>query len=199
MKIIIASFVLLALTSPGTAGDLKTLNAGDACPGFALKNYDGTEVVLDSVLKGHRYAVVMFIATKCPVSNAYNGRMVDIAAAYSKKGVAFVAINSNKSEPAQEVAEHAKEHGFTFPVAKDPGNVVADSFGALVTPEIFVVDPGKTILYHGRIDDSRKEEKVTKKDLDEALTALLSGKKVSADQQRAFGCTIKRVEESGSR
>ncbi len=199
MKTIIASILLLAVTSIGTAGDLKTLNAGDTCPGFALKNYDGTDVVLDSVLKGNRYAVVMFIATQCPVSNAYNGRMADLAAAYAGKGVAFVAINSNKAEPAPEVAEHAKEHGFTFPVAKDPGNVVADSFGALVTPEIFVVDPGKTILYHGRIDDSRKEEKVTKKDLDEALTALLAGQKVSADQQRAFGCTIKRVEESGSR
>jgi len=199
MKTIFASLLLLAAAIGARAGDLKTLKAGDTCPGFALKNYDGTAVVLDSVLKKNTYTVVMFIATKCPVSNAYNERMAELAGRYSKKGVGFVAINSNKAEPAEEVAEHAKEHGFTFPVAKDPGNVIADEFGALVTPEIFVMDPGKKLLYHGRIDDSRKADKVTKKDLDEALTALLAGKEVSADQQRAFGCTIKRVEESGSR
>lgn len=181
------------------AGELKTLNAGDAAPGFALKNYDGADVVLDSVLKTHKYAVVMFIATQCPVSNAYNERMAELASQYSKKNIAFVAINSNKAEPSEEVGKHAKEHGFSFPVVKDPDNVIADKYGALVTPEVFVVDAGKTILYHGRIDDSRKVEKVTSRDLDKALTALLSGKKISGDQQRAFGCSIKRVEESGTR
>ncbi|HLB01487.1 MAG TPA: thioredoxin family protein [Bacteroidota bacterium] len=197
------TFLALLLVALGTAavfaGDLKTLSAGDTAPGFTLKNYDGTEVVLDSVLKSNRCAVIMFIATQCPVSNAYNERMADLASGYSKKGIAFVAINSNKTEPAQEVAKHAKEHGFSFPVVKDPGNAIADKYGALVTPEIFVVDAAKSILYHGRIDDSRKADKVTKKDLDDALSALLGGKKVSTDQQKAFGCTIKRVEESGTR
>jgi peroxiredoxin len=199
MKTVFAAFLLILATAVSPAGDLKTLKAGDTCPGFALKNHDGAEIVLDSLLKTHRYAVVMFIATQCPVSNAYNGRMADLAAAYSKKGVAFVGINSNKAESAAEVGKHAAEHGFTFPVVKDPDNLIADRFGALVTPEIFVVDPGKVVLYHGRIDDSRKPEKVTKKDLDEALAALLAGKNVSQDQQRAFGCSIKRVEESGTR
>ncbi len=199
MKTIITACCLILAAFTGVAGDLTTLKAGDTSPSFALKNYDGTDVVLDSVLKTHDYAVVMFIATECPVSNAYNERMADLADRYGKKGIAFVGINSNKAESSEDVRKHATAHGFSFPVVKDPNNAVADRFGALVTPEIFVVDGARTILYHGRIDDNRKADKVGKKDLDEALTALLGGKKVSADQQRAFGCTIKRVEESGSR
>jgi len=195
---IAASFLLLAALA-ASAGELKTLKAGDTSPGFSLKNHDGSEVVLDSVLKTHAYAVVMFIATECPVSNAYNERMADLADRYSKKGIAFVGVNANKAESAADVAKHSAAHGFTFPVVKDPNNVVADQFGALVTPEIFVVNADRTILYHGRIDDNRKPEKVEKKDLDEALSALLEGKKLTGEQQRAFGCTIKRVEETGSR
>ncbi len=74
MKTIFASLLLLAAAIGARAGDLKTLKAGDTCPGFALKNYDGTAVVLDSVLKKNTYTVVMFIATKCPVSAATRAR-----------------------------------------------------------------------------------------------------------------------------
>ena len=81
------------------------------------------------------------------------------------KKVAFVGVNANKAEPAEEVRDHAKEHKFGFPVVKDPNNVIADAYGAMVTPEIFVVSKDLTILYHGRIDDSRKSEDVTKRDL----------------------------------
>lgn len=196
MKTLIAvlSLALCLAVAVAPAGDMPSLKAGDKAPAFTLKNYDGKDVSLESVLKENQAAVVMFIATQCPVSNAYNGRMAALHGAYAGKKIGFVGINSNKAEPADEVRDHAKEHKFGFPVAKDPNNVIADAYGAMVTPEIFVIGKDMTILYHGRIDDSKKEADVTKKDLAAALDAILGGKKVAAEQAKAFGCTIKRVE-----
>ena len=191
----LAALLLLAV-SFATAADMKSLKAGDAVPAFTLRNHDGKEVSLEGVLKENTVAVVMFIATRCPVSNAYNGRMAELSSAYSGKKVAFIGVNSNKAENADEVRDHAKEHKFAFPVVKDPNNVVADAYGAMVTPEIFVVDRNLKLLYHGRIDDSRKADEVTKKDLADALAAILAGKEVAKDQQKAFGCSIKRVEDA---
>ena len=193
MKSLLAVLLLTATLSP--AGELKSLKAGDAVPAFALKNYDGKEVTLEGVLKENQYAVVMFIATRCPVSNAYNTRMAGLAADFAGKKIAFVGINSNKSETVDEIRDHAKEHKFGFPVVKDSSNVIADAYGAMVTPEIFVVGKDMKVVYRGRIDDSKKEGDVTKKDLSEALTALLAGKGVSKEQPKAFGCTIKRMGE----
>jgi peroxiredoxin len=144
--------------------------------------------------KDSKAIVIMFIATRCPVSNAYNGRMVDLYKDYVPKGVSFVAINSNKQEDAEEVREHAEEHKFQFRVLKDPGNKVADAYDAQVTPEIYVVSTGLELLYHGRIDNAQREDKVESKDLRNALDELLSGKSVSVAETKAFGCSIKRVE-----
>jgi hypothetical protein len=109
--------------------------------------------------------------------------------------VAFVGINANKQESAAEVADHAKSHGFPFPVLKDEGNVQADAFGAQVTPEVYVYDPAWTLRYHGRIDEDMKGDHVASPDLRNALDALLAGKDVPAKETKAFGCSIKRVEK----
>ena len=138
--------------------------------------------------------VVMFIATKCPYSNAYNDRMRQMAEDYAKKDVLFVGVNSNKTEPAEEVLAHAKEHRFGFPLMKDPGNKVADLYDARHTPEVYVVDPSGKLRYHGRIDENYENpEKVTSPDLKNALEALLAGQAVAKAETKAFGCSIKRA------
>ena len=104
--------------------------------------------------------MVVFIATECPVSNAYNERMKALYADYTPKGVKFVFLNANRTETAADVARHAREHGFPFPVYKDDGDFVADRFGATVTPESFVMDQAGTIRYHGSIDDSMEIRRV---------------------------------------
>ena len=92
------------------------------------------------------------------------------------------------------MTEHAKKHGFTFPVLKDDGNRVADLYGAQKTPEVFVVDPKGNLLYHGRIDERQDDPKSVKSpDLRNALEAILAGKPVPAAETKAFGCSIKRV------
>jgi peroxiredoxin len=151
-------------------------------------------VALKDLLAKNKAVAVLFIATQCPVSNAYNDRMAALGKDYAARGVAFVGINSNKAEPAAEVAEHAKAHGFSFSVVKDPGNKVADAYGAEKTPEVYVISPNGELLYHGRIDESRDDPKNVKSpDLRNALEAILSGKPVPAAETKAFGCTIKRV------
>ena len=114
---------------------------GAPAPQFTLTTVDGKAFSLADAARSHKAVVVMFIATKCPYSNAYNDRMRDMAAAYEKQGILFAGINSNKTEPAEEVIAHAKKHGLAFPLMKDPDNKVADLYDARHTPEIFVVDP----------------------------------------------------------
>ena len=159
---------------------------------FKLKDYNGVEHSL-SDYKDAKAIVVMFIATECPVSNAYNERMEDLYNSYKNKGVSFIGINSNKAESVSDIKEHAKSHNLTFTILKDEKNIIADKFGASVTPEIYVLNPKFEVLYHGRIDDSRRQQDVTSSDLKSALDEILSGKSVSVPKTKAFGCTIKRI------
>jgi peroxiredoxin len=173
---------------------VTAIEVGKEAPSFSLKDADGKEHSLGDYRK-RKFTVVMFIATQCPISNAYNERMVALDKDYASKDVAFVGINSNKQESIDEIKEHSAKHGFTFDVLKDWNNVVADAYGAQFTPEIFVLD-GKGILrYHGRIDDSRNPDNITTHDLRETLDALLAGKAAPRPETKAFGCTIKRVKK----
>lgn len=162
---------------------------------FSLKDYNGKSVSLED-FKAAKAIVIMFIATQCPVSNAYNDRYNELYAMYANKNIAFVAINANKAEDVEKIKAHAVEHEFKFPILKDVNNIIADKFTAERTPEIFVLDPRTfSVLYHGRIDDSQRVDKVTEHDLQTALDEILAGKKVSMKETKAFGCTIKRVQE----
>ena len=161
---------------------------------FELKDTSG-QTVKFSGLKGDVTAII-FNATRCPISNEYNERMKALYNEYSPRGVKFIFINPNSTEPAPEVAEHAQKWGFPFKVYKDDNNVVADRFGAQFTPEVFVVDRAGVIRYHGAIDDSRPADKVTKHFLRTALDEMLAGKAVSTAETKAFGCTIKRAKSA---
>jgi peroxiredoxin len=191
-KLLVALSVFALAAAAAPAADLKV---GAAAPDFTLPAAaDGKAVALKDLLAKNKAVAVIFVATKCPVSNAYNDRMAALGKDYAAKGVAVVGINSNKTEPAAEVASHAKEHGFTFPVVKDPENKVADAYGASHTPEVFVISPKGTLVYHGRIDESQDDPKnVRSPDLRNALDAILAGRPVPAAETKAFGCSIKRV------
>ena len=158
---------------------------------FTLNDYNG---VPHSLAQYHSSPaiVLIFISTQCPVSNAYDERMVSLYKVYSSRRVVFLGINANSQETAEDIKSHAQEHGFLFPILKDNDNVIADRLKASVTPEVFVCDSSLTVLYHGRIDDSRRETDVTSRDLHSALDAILSGKLIAAAETKAFGCSIKR-------
>lgn len=168
------------------------VSVGARIPDFKLTDTGGNAVDF-AALKGGT-TVILFVATKCPVSNAYNERMNALYRDYSARGVKFVAINSNTTEPASEVAAHAKSSGFGFTVYKDENSVVADQLGAQVTPETFVIDAAGSVLYHGSIDDSQNATRIQFQGLRTALDSILAGKAVEKAETKAFGCTIKRAK-----
>jgi len=162
-----------------------------AVENFKLTDYNGQEHALADY-KDSKAIVLMFISTHCPVSNSYNERMAELYTDYNDKGVAFIGINSNSTENIKEIKNHAEEHNLKFAILKDTGNVIADKLDASVTPEIYVLNSDFHVLYHGRIDDSKRADEVKSKDLRKALDEILAGKVVSKARTKAFGCGIKR-------
>src|SRR5262249_55323162 len=163
---------------------------------------DGKKVSLADLKD--KAVVVVFVGTECPVNNAYMPRLVELHQEFSKKGIAFLAINANSQDTPERVAKHAKEHELPFPVLKDADNVVADDFEAKRTPEAFVLDGERRVRYRGRIDDQYgvgfARPKPTRRDLAEALDEVLAGKAVATAATEAAGCQIARLvkpKESG--
>jgi len=193
--ILAAATGFLAISLAAPAARAAALKIGAPAPDFTLPSAsDGKAVALKDLLAKSKAVTVVFVATKCPVSNAYNTRMEALGKEYAAKGIPLVGINSNKTEPAAEVKEHAEKHGLTFPVLKDEGNRIADAYGATHTPEVFVLDPRGNLLYHGRIDENQDDPKGVKSpDLRNALDAVLAGRPIPVAETKAFGCSIKRV------
>jgi peroxiredoxin len=165
----------------------------DKIENFTLPDYNGVGHSL-SDYKDSKAIVIIFVATECPVSNAYNTRMEDLFKEYSPKGISFLGINSNKAESVEMIKEHAEENGLTFTILKDKNNVIADEFEASFTPEVYVLNGKFEILYHGRIDNSKNEADIVSQDLKNALDEILEGKEVTNKATKAFGCSIKRVQ-----
>lgn len=197
LPLFLAAIVIIAFAAVAGSGrnaaDLPIPPAiGTVIEDFKLPDADGKEHSLKSLM-GAKGTVILFIATKCPVSNAYNDRMEKLAQDYKAKGVNVLGINANSTEPAAEVKSHAAEKGLSFPILKDDGNKIADRLGATRTPEAYVLDAGGKLVYHGRIDNSQNVERISSNDLRDALDEVLVGKQVSKTGGAAFGCTIKRV------
>ncbi len=186
---------VLARTVPvRAAGDepAAAVAIGTTVADFTLPDAAGAAHSL-ATLKGKQGTVLIFIATRCPVSNGYNERMAKLAADYGARGVNVVGINSNETEPAAEVKAHAAEKHLTFPILKDAGSKLADRFGAQHTPEVYFLDAANKLVYHGRIDNALNPANVNANDLRDAIDAVLAGKPVAKTEAKAFGCSIKRA------
>jgi peroxiredoxin len=187
--------LLFSLTIGAPTSWAQDFKVGSQVTDFPLTKLDGTPVQF-SGLRGN-YTVVMFISAQCPVSNSYNERMNALYQDYTHKGVTFIAINSNSTESVDWVKQHAKEHNFPFTVYKDVNNVVADKFGATVTPETYIIDSSGKVRYHGSIDDSQTLSRVKTQRLRAALDAVLAGQQPPQLETKAFGCSIKRAAKVG--
>lgn len=193
---------LASLESPGggsggaasAAAASTPPRVGDTIADFTLPDAaTGASRSLKDLEQGQKAVALIFVSTQCPVSNAYNERMEQVATDYAAKGIRVVGINANSTESTAEVADHAKQHRLTFPILKDTGNRLADRLDAQVTPEVYVVAPSGTLLYHGPIDDRQKVDAVQHTYLRDALDAIAGGKTVVVKSARAFGCSIKRA------
>ena len=165
---------------------------GQTVADFKLPDAAGGKHSLASV-KGAKGTVLIFVSTQCPVSNAYNERMQQLAQDLKARGVAVVGINSNATEAPDVVRAHAAEKGLTFTILKDNGNKIADQLGATRTPEVYLLDANNRLVYRGSIDNSRNAQSVTTNHLRDAVEAMLAGKPIANAHVRAFGCSIKRA------
>lgn len=167
---------------------------GQTAPGFDLPNvHGGPKLSLSSLLSGKKATVVIFVSTRCWVTQAYNQRMGALAAKYGPLGIDFVGIDSNQTEPVSECAEWQDTSKIGFPVVKDTDNIIADKYGATHTPEVYVIDPSGKLVYHGRIDSAIDPMGAQKHDLADALDDILAGRPIANPETKAFGCSIKRV------
>jgi peroxiredoxin len=165
---------------------------------FSLSDPRDQKTIRFSELKEKKAIVVVFLGTQCPINTAFLPVLARLNGKFAPQGVQFLGINSNSQDTPTAVAEHAKKNELTFPVLKDPGNVVADQFGAERNPEVFVLDPAGHILYRGRIDDQfgigyQRPGKPTREDLASAIDEMLAGKAVSVASTPVAGCKIGRV------
>ena len=197
LPLFLAAILVIALAAVAGSGrnttDIPAPPAiGSAIEDFTLPDADGVNHSLKSLM-GKKGAVIIFVATKCPVSNAYNDRMEKVYEDYQAKGISVVGINANSTEPAAEVKSHAAQKGLKFAILKDDGNKIADRLGANHTPEAYVIDASGKLVYHGRIDNAQNTANITSNDLRDTLDAILAGKPVAKTTSMAFGCSIKRV------
>ena len=171
-----------------------TKEPGDKVDNFTIQNFDGKTYSLD-MNKDAKATVLIFVSTQCPNVKIYDGRINQIANEYQSQGFVVWGINSNSTEPVEDVKQHSVDVNYNFPVLKDMNNTVADMLGATKTPEVFVIDKNRVVLYHGRIDDNREIESVTSNDLKNALNDILANKDIAVKSTKSFGCTIKRVDK----
>jgi peroxiredoxin len=176
----------------GPAAPEPQVNLGDPVADLTLRNLNGRQETLAG-LRGQKGTLLIFISTSCPYSNAYNRRMETLHRDYASRGIRVLGINANRTEDAEEVRNHARDKGFSFPVFKDDANRVADYFGASVTPEAYLLDSENILRYHGRLDADHEKPELNSDELRQALDALLSGGTIANAGKKAFGCTIKRV------
>lgn len=173
------------------------LPLGAKAPDFALPDTEGRIVRL-SDFDGAPALLVIFLCNHCPYVKHIADTLAKFAKEYQEKGVAIVAINSNDvqsypDDSPEKMREEVKLRGYTFPYLYDETQEVAKAYRAACTPDFFLFDKDRRLVYRGQFDDSRPGNgiPVTGKDLRAALDALLAGKPVSPDQKPSLGCNIK--------
>ncbi|MBX3438084.1 MAG: redoxin domain-containing protein, partial [Planctomycetaceae bacterium] len=120
---------------------------------FRLPDARGGEVELSPAGPDGALTIVCFLGTECPLARLYGRRLAEMMDAPEAIGIRFLGVNSNQQDTLEEIQAYAAEHGIRFPIAKDYGNEVADRYGVLRAPEVFLLDSQLNVLYRGRIDD----------------------------------------------
>lgn len=206
MKQLILIFATILMATGFTFSQTKTSKAvtaakrgykvGDVAKDFSLKNVDGSMVSLESIEGAEGY-VIIFTCNHCPVSIAYEDRIIDLHNKYASKGYPVVAINPN--DPALEpddsfagMKTRAKKKGFPFVYLFDDGQKVYPQFGATRTPHVFILDKNMVVKYIGAIDDNKNDPGAAEnKYVEDAILALMEGEDPSPSFTRAMGCSIK--------
>lgn len=167
---------------------------------FSLPASDGNIYSLEGFSEA-KILVLVFMCNHCPYVQAVWGRLVALQESYKERGVQFVGINPNvanntyEEETMAKMKEYFSEYQMNFPYLADENQEIAKAYKAQCTPDLYVFDAERKLAYHGRIDDNWKDESaVSKRELAEALDALLKGERPTAEQRPCIGCSIKWLE-----
>lgn len=169
---------------------------GSPLPDFSLPAVDGKTLAAKD-FKFSPALLIMFICNHCPYVKAIENRLICLANDHRGRGLSVIAICSNDPQeyPEDAPAELLKtwrEKNYGFPYLIDADQSVAKAFGAVCTPDIYLFGKDKKLAYRGRLDDSWKNEKlVRRRELNEAIESVLSGKSVNPEQNPSMGCSIK--------
>ena len=174
------------------------LDLGTTAPDFSLPDTVSGQTLSLKDVKTDKGLVVMFLCNHCPYVIHVNNEVVRLSNEYMKKGIGFVGISSNDVEnypqdAPDKMKELAEQVGYRFPYLYDETQEVAKAYDAACTPDFYVFDKDLTLVYRGRLDDSKpgNDNPLTGKDLRQALDAVLEGKPVSDVQYPSGGCGIK--------
>lgn len=169
---------------------------GDKVKDFNLKSVSGDMVSLSGYENAKGY-IVIFDCNTCPFSQAYRERIKALHSKYADKGFPVIAIQPNdpKKSPGDsfdKMVSYAKENNYEHPYVYDADQSVAKQFGATNTPHVYVLDDNMVVQYIGAIDNnSRDASAADKKYVEDAVDAVMNGKKPSVTKTKAIGCTIK--------
>jgi peroxiredoxin len=173
------------------------LSLGTEAPAFRLPDSGGKWVSSED-FKDSLALLVIFMCNHCPYVKHIRAALAELAREYQTRGVAVIGISSNDAEAFPEdgpekMAEEIKSAGYTFPYLYDESQSVAKLYQAACTPDFFLFDRHRRLVYRGQFDDSRPRSgrPVTGKNLRAALDAVLDGRPVSGDQKPSSGCNIK--------
>jgi len=175
----------------------KMLALGTRASDFSLPDTKGNIVSLSDLAEAPALLIV-FMCNHCPYVKHILSDLVRLVKEYQNKGAAVVGINSNDSvnfidDSPKMMAKIAKKAGFTFPYLFDETQEVAKTYRAACTPDFFLFDKERKLVYRGQMDDSRPGNNipVTGLDLIKAMNAVLAGRQVGAEQKPSMGCNIK--------
>jgi peroxiredoxin len=171
---------------------------GTPAPHFSLPDVvSGKPIVLET-FAAKKALLVMFICRHCPYVQHVQNELARLGRDYAAKDVGIVAISANDAQGYPDDApaslkEMAQELKFAFPYCYDESQAVAKAYSAVCTPDFFLFDQARRLVYRGQLDDSRpgSGKPVTGRDLRAALDAVLAGKPAPADQKPSLGCNIK--------
>ena len=173
------------------------LDLGTTLPAFRLQDLSG-KTVTSGDFAGAKGLLVAFWCAHCPYVRHIRSTFARLAQDFQQRGGAVVAINANDIEVSpgdgpDGMAEEARELDYTFPYLFDGTQAVAKAFRAACTPDLFLFDGGRRLVYRGQFDGSRPSNTVpvTGQDLAAALDALLAGRPLPAEQRPSMGCNIK--------
>ncbi len=197
-----AMVAVLLLVSPVRAGKHNpVLDIGSSAPSFGkLPGVDGKEHAFAD-FKDKDVLVVVFTCNTCPYALDYEKRLIQFTKDYCGPDgkVALVAINVNRvpGDRLDDMKDRAEKYHYNFPYLYDESQQSARQYGATFTPEFFVLDKDRKVVYMGAMDDSPSGDKVTQKHVENAVNAALAGKKPATTETVAIGCLVRYVRERG--